>query len=267
MGLKDIILLAVSLLGLGSIVYLMYSYAGRVKEAEDAPYNRGDAEAVNRGGDRNTGLRRRLRNPNGDNEEEDGDGGDDVDLANMSKKDIQKHEKRRAKAAARQAEEARREARKEKEEKRLEALREREHEKELEFQRKEEEAERVRLERERKLALEYNPWKDPVSLDDSSLGEKDLDLLCTRISEREVISVEELADEFNISTVLCLLLVQSLIDSRKVHSAIDGEGNILHLSKSTISTLAASVGEAGYITKEQLSEQASQILSPHVQIA
>lgn len=170
MGQSDVIILAVSLLGFALIGYFLFSLTkqkgGRALNARDDNDGERDGNQHRPRGN----LRRRrvgVANENNDNEDEEDEGDDnqqgenEPDLTGMTKKEIAKIEKRRAKAQQREAMEAEREERKEREEARMELLREREQERDEEFRLKE-------MERLRELAAEeqqrkdaYNHWKDP----------------------------------------------------------------------------------------------------------
>jgi hypothetical protein len=169
MGQSDFIILAVSLLGFAFIGYFLFSLTKQKSRGHDDAHHH---EEDDRDGDqhRPRGNARRRRGGGAVNNEEDGgddDGGEEEngnaepDLSGMTKKEIAKVEKRRAKAQQREAMEAEREERKEREEARMELLRERELEKDEEFARREEERRRELAAEEQRRRDAYNHWKDP----------------------------------------------------------------------------------------------------------
>lgn len=172
MGQSDLIILAVSLLGFGLIGYFILSLTKQKERG--AHVNHRDDEVLNgEEQQRQRGNLRRRRGGGGAVDDEDNMNDENVedeqvargdtepDLAGMTKKEIAKIEKRRAKAQQREAMEAEREERKEKEEARMQMLREREQEKEEEFQLREAERRREVAAEERERQLAYNHWKDP----------------------------------------------------------------------------------------------------------
>ena len=175
MGQSDLIILAVSLLGFVLIGYFIW---GLTKQKERSAHLNNREDEVLNGGEQQRqrgNLRRRRGGGGGDGgvndednvdnddaeDEQDARGDTEPNLAGMTKKEIAKIEKRRAKAQQREAMEADREERKEREEARMQMLREREQEKEEEFQLREEERLRELAAEEKERQLAYNHWKDP----------------------------------------------------------------------------------------------------------
>lgn len=167
----------------------------------------------------------------------------------MSKKDIAKHEKRRAKAAARQQEEAYREERREREEKRMEALRERELQKEKEFEMKQQEVERLRKIEEKRLADAYNAWKDPVSVEGS---EGLLENIASYVIEKQIVSIETIAKDFSLPVYICVKTVEKLIENRRIVASINGDGNVICLSDDISKLCSNYIQEHGRVDKDNL---------------
>lgn len=150
-------------------------------------------------------LRRRRRNGE-DNagSEEEGDEGDDddEDKLHMSKKELLRIEKKRAKAEAKAQMDAMRDTRREKESKREDLYRERALEREQEFLRKEEEAARLKAEKEQKERDEYNPWKEVFTFESIGMTsdmvtvtqQKILDF----IKENKVVLIDSRINYFNV---------------------------------------------------------------------
>lgn len=168
MGQSDLIILAVSLLGFAFIGYFVFSLTKPAKgglalhnhdeDAGDQHRPRGNLRRRRGGGVANDEVA--DEDENDDNDPHDQDEGE-PDFTGMTKKEIAKIEKRRAKAQQREAMEAEREDRKEKEEARMEMLREREQEKDEEFRLKETERLRELAAEEQQRRDTYNHWKDP----------------------------------------------------------------------------------------------------------
>jgi ATPase subunit of ABC transporter with duplicated ATPase domains len=198
----------------------------------------------------------------GEGEDEEDEEGDDEepDFSNMSKKDIAKHEKRRAKAAQRQQEEAYREERREREEKRMEALREREQQKEKEFELKQQEADRLRKIEEKRLADAYNAWKDPVVVEDS---EEVLSNICSYVIDKKVVSIEAMAKIFSLPTYVCVKNVEKLIDSQRLVGVINGDGNVICLTDENGKVCSSYLQSHGRVDKDSFRQELNRTVAVH----
>ena len=229
------------------------------------PPERNNQGAANPAAANAPGLRRRNRARNAEGEEDDEEeeeGDEEPDFSTMSKKEIMKYEKRKAKAQQREQEEAYREQRKEKEEKRMEALRERELEKEREFELKQQEAERLRKIEEKRLAEAYNAWKDPAVLEPTE-NEALLGKIQEFITQKQVVSIRIIAKEHKVSDYVCLKSVQKLIESHKLMGVINADGNVICVTDSVARNCSDFLQSQGKLDKEALRQEVSRMVSAH----
>lgn len=279
MGQSDLIILAVSLIGFVLIGFVILNLT-KQKERGANLHNRGDDEVLNgREQQRQRGNLRRRRageggvngedNVNDEDIEDEQDIGVDTEpnLAGMTKKEIAKIEKRRAKAQQREAMEAEREERKEREEARMQMLREREQEKEEEFQQRE--AERLRElaveEKERQLA--YNHWKDPypdhvltfpvapnvgkkVLPWDKSAEEASYMKASVKayVNSAKVISLTELSKKVQIPTFNCINILKHLVSTREICGVFIDDEKFAVVDDSTVRKVTTLACEKGTLS-------------------
>lgn len=117
---------------------------------------------------------------------------------------------------------------------------EKERKREEEEQKREEEFQKAEEERKKKEEEEYQKWKASFQLEQSGLdkdeAEKEEKSMITKFVDyirlRKVVQLEELANEFKISTQELVTRIQSLEEAKRLSGVIDDRGKYIYIEES-----------------------------------
>ena len=190
----------------------------------------------------------------------------DPDLK-LSKKDIQKMQKRQEKQ---RQQEALRQQKEEREQRRLQQEQKEQEEddkrKEEERLREEEEAKR-KEEIEKKEKEEYNEWKDMFTVEESGDKQEEdakyenmLAAFIEYITIRKVVLFEDVAAEFNMTSKDVIDRIQRLQESGRLQGITDDRGKFIHITDQEYQAVTNYIKTRGRVNKNDLQMESNKLI-------
>lgn len=265
----DMLLLLVSMMGLVSIFSIVLYFAGffhQSKDKKDDEMDQNDPQPIRRGG--LAGLRQRRRQQQNEDENEENED-ETYNHEPMTRKQIQKENKRKEREEIRRFEEQQREEQKKRMDAKEEAYRLKiEEREELELQ-KEEEEEKIRQEQERKEQEEFDKWKSMFSTDEEgSTVEKTTDAesqtlleeFVAYIKKHKVVVLEDLASEFGLPTKEAVERVEKLQQMNRLSGITDDRGKFIYITSEEMEKVAQYIEKKGRITISDLASASNRFI-------
>ncbi|CDW77362.1 UNKNOWN [Stylonychia lemnae] len=187
--------------------------------------------------------------------------------AKLTKKEIQKlqkkHEKEKMKDAMKQQREAEQQRRLEQEHKEEEIENKRKFEEELKL----EEERKKKEEEEKKEQEEYNKWKEMFAVEEAGTNEEEgeeyenkLQQFIEFIEIRKVVLFEDLAAEFSLSTKDIIDRIQRLMETGRISGITDDRGKFIHITQQEFDAVARYIKIKGRVSKSDLQTECNRLV-------
>ena len=244
-----------------------------VEEPEGDDNDQDDQVVGQRGGNNRMAnrLRNRRRNQVNEEEVEEEDGefveGDAQQEIKLSKKDIQKMQKRQEKQRQQEA------LRQQKEEREQRRLQQEQKEQEEEDKRNEEERLRQEQEAKRKQEIEnqekeeYNQWKDMFTVDEAGDKQEEdakyeniLSAFVDYITIRKVVLFEDVAAEFSMTSKDVIDRIQRLQESGRLQGITDDRGKFIHITDQEYQAVTNYIKTKGRVNKNDLLMESNKLI-------